>query len=51
MKEKKDSMLSFRVTEEERHRLKELAARERKTFKQLFFEALEKTFPTWNAEK
>ncbi|MDR2504183.1 MAG: hypothetical protein LBD82_07385 [Deltaproteobacteria bacterium] len=51
MEEKKDSMISFRVSETERYKMKELAAHERKTLKQLVFDALEKAFPGWQDKK
>ncbi|MCL1939559.1 MAG: hypothetical protein FWG04_02725 [Desulfovibrionaceae bacterium] len=43
--------ITVRMSEEERHRLKLLAVREKKTFKDLLFEALEKAFPGWREEK
>jgi uncharacterized protein (DUF1778 family) len=51
MKETKDSMISFRVSEDERFKLKELAAREHRTLKDLVFSALEKVFPGWKDKK
>lgn len=50
MKEKKEAMLSFRVTLEEKQRLKVLAEKERRTIKQLFLAALDKTFPDWEKD-
>ena len=49
--EKKVSQVSFRLTSEEHHKLKILAATERKTIKNLVFEALDKLFPNWRKEK
>lgn len=43
--------VTVRVSEEERHKLKLLAVRERKTLKAVIFEALDKTFPNWRKEK
>ncbi|WP_156908103.1 hypothetical protein [Desulfovibrio cuneatus] len=51
MKEVKEAMLSFRVTEEEKQQLKVLAAKEKKTLKALVFDALEKMFPHWKESK
>lgn len=51
MKENKEAMLSFRVTEDEKHKLKVLAAKEKKTLKTLVFEALDKMFPNWKEGK
>ena len=45
MKENKEIQMAFRITEEERRKLKMLAAHEGKTLKNLFFDALEKMFP------
>lgn len=47
----KESRVSFRVTDEEHHKLKVLAAKERKTLKALLFEALERMFPNWKDDK
>ena len=43
--------VTVRVSEEERHRLKLLAVREKKTLKAVLFEALDKTFPHWRKDK
>ena len=51
MEKEKESRVSFRVTEEEHHKLKVLAAKERKTLKGLLFEALERMFPNWKDDK
>lgn len=51
MESDKESRVSFRVTEDEHYRLKVLAAKERKTLKALFFEALERMFPDWKKGK
>lgn len=47
MAEKKDAQMAFRLTEEERRKLKMLAARMGKTVQAVLFEALDKTFPGW----
>lgn len=39
--------VSFGVSDEEHRQLKTLAAKEGKTIKELFLEALEKVFPDW----
>lgn len=51
MEKEKESRVSFRVTDEEHHKLKVLAAKERKTLKALLFEALERMFPNWKDDK
>ena len=43
--------VTVRVSEEERHRLKLLAVKEKKTLKAVLFEALDKTFPSWRKEQ
>jgi hypothetical protein len=43
--------ITVRVSEEERHKLKLLAVRERKTLKAVLFEALDKAFPGWDKGK
>jgi predicted transcriptional regulator len=39
--------ITVRMSEEERHKLKLLAVRERKTLKAVLFEALDRAFPGW----
>ncbi len=39
--------VTVRVSEEERHRLKLLAVKEKMTLKAVLFKALDKAFPTW----
>jgi hypothetical protein len=39
------------VSEEERHKMKLLAVRERKTLKAVLIEALNKAFPDWQKAK
>lgn len=51
MGEKKNAQMAFRLTEEERRKLKMLAARLGKTVQAVLFEALDKTFPNWRKEK
>lgn len=43
--------ITVRMSEEERHKLKLLAVREKKTLKAILFEALEKAFPGWREDK
>lgn len=43
--------VTVRLSEEERHKLKLLAVRERKTLKAVIFEALDRAFPMWREEK
>lgn len=45
------STITVRMSEEERHKLKLLAVREKKTLKAILFEALDKSFPMWREEK
>ena len=48
MKDNKTNQMCFRVTDEEKHNLKVLAAKQGKTFKKLLFSALDKQYPNWN---
>ena len=43
--------VTVRVSEEERHKLKLLAVKNKKTLKAVLFEALDKAFPGWRAKK
>ena len=42
---------TVRMSEEERHKLKLLAVREKKTIRAIIFEALDKSFPNWREDK
>lgn len=42
--------ITIRMSEDERHKLKLLAVREKKTLKAVLFEALDKTFPDWRKQ-
>ncbi|EEB33824.1 MULTISPECIES: hypothetical protein [Desulfovibrio] len=41
--------VTVRVSEEERHKLKLLAVKNKKTLKAVLFEALDKAFPGWRS--
>lgn len=43
--------VAFPVTEEEHAKIKQLAAKERRTIKQLFLDMLDKMHPGWNREE
>lgn len=43
--------VAFPVTEDEHAKIKELAARQRRTIKQLIIDALDKMYPGWNGGK
>ena len=43
--------VTVRVSEDERHKLKLLAVRERKTLKAVLFEALDRAFPNWRKDQ
>lgn len=45
-----EKRLSFPISAEEHQALKVLAAKEKKSMKELVLEALDKTFPTWREE-
>lgn len=51
MPKKKDAQMAFRLTEEERRKLKMLAAKLGKTVQAVLFEALDNTFPGWREEQ
>ena len=42
--------IAFPVTEEEHARIKQLAASERRTIKQLFLDMLNKLYPGWDGK-
>lgn len=43
--------VAFPVTEEEHARIKALAARQRRTIKQLFLDMLDRFYPGWDREE
>lgn len=47
----KEKKVSFPVSPEEHEAIKDLAQKERRTIKHLFFYALDKTFPGWIEEE
>lgn len=49
--EKYAKAMTVRISEEEHQKLKLLAVREKKTLKDLFFEAMDNTFPGWRDDK
>ena len=46
-----EKKVSFPVTPEEHERIKQLAKKERRTIKLLFFNALDKLHPGWDREE
>lgn len=43
--------IAFPVSEEEHAKIKQLAAKERKTIKQLFLDMLDKLYPDWDRKE
>lgn len=43
--------VAFPVSEDEHAKIKQLAAKQRRTIKQLILEALNKLYPGWNGEE
>ena len=43
--------VAFPVTEDEHAKIKQLAAKQRRTIKQLILDALDKLYPNWNREE
>lgn len=43
--------IAFPVSEDEHAKIKQLAAKERRTIKQLFLDMLDKLYPDWNGEE
>lgn len=43
--------VNFPVSKEEHRKIKELAARERRSIKQLFLDMLDKLYPNWDREE
>lgn len=48
---KEEKKVSFPVTPQEHERIKQLAQKERRTIKLLFFNALDKLYPGWDREE